>query len=630
MAITPQFLDELRQRLDASQVVGRRVKLVRKGREFSGLCPFHKEKTPSFTVNDEKSFYHCFGCGAHGDIVRFTMETEGLSFPESVERLAAAAGMVMPVDTPEQRQAVEKAKGLKEVMEAACLWFQNQLFSDNSSAAQEYVRSRALTAETVREFRLGYAPNGSQLLRSHMKDLGFKDSHLLESGLVRKPDDGREPYDYFRGRLIFPIMNRSGQVIAFGGRVIGEGEPKYLNSPETSLFNKGATLYGLDKARQAAYQASEIIVTEGYMDVIALWQNGFTQTVAPLGTALTEDQIKLLWRIVEEPTLCFDGDNAGQRAALRAATRALPLLEPGKSLKTAFLPQGEDPDSLLRAEGVRRMREVLDDHKPLVDFLWEQELAALTSTTPEHLAGLNKKLKQHAFTVEDDVIRQAYLKAFNDRYQERFFPKSGDRLYAPQRRNQPNRSTRKGGRFSFRPDYEVNKGGLGLRAKNQFEDRRSEALLAAMINYPILIEGYGESLAEIDFSDNELKSLRDKLLEAVFPEENLDSTGLKCHLSGLGLTCAVDRVTSATVYDHAGFVEPGLHLQQVKEGLNHFLDLIHGDRLRKELLEVKQRYAGDVTNVALKDEVTMKSQLLRDWENRLVDLDRFDDMMKGS
>jgi len=630
MAITPQFLDELRQRLDASQVVGRRVKLVRKGREFSGLCPFHKEKTPSFTVNDEKSFYHCFGCGAHGDIVRFTMETEGLSFPESVERLAAAAGMVMPVDTPEQRQAVEKAKGLKEVMEAACLWFQNQLFSDNSSAAQEYVRSRALTAETVREFRLGYAPNGSQLLRSHMKDLGFKDSHLLESGLVRKPDDGREPYDYFRGRLIFPIMNRSGQVIAFGGRVIGEGEPKYLNSPETSLFNKGATLYGLDKARQAAYQASEIIVTEGYMDVIALWQNGFTQTVAPLGTALTEDQIKLLWRIVEEPTLCFDGDNAGQRAALRAATRALPLLEPGKSLKTAFLPQGEDPDSLLRAEGVRRMREVLDDHKPLVDFLWEQELAALTSTTPEHLAGLNKKLKQHAFTVEDDVIRQAYLKAFNDRYQERFFPKSGDRPYAPQRRNQPNRSTRKGGRFSFRPDYEVNKGGLGLRAKNQFEDRRSEALLAAMINYPILIEGYGESLAEIDFSDNELKSLRDKLLEAVFPEENLDSTGLKCHLSGLGLTCAVDRVTSATVYDHAGFVEPGLHLQQVKEGLNHFLDLIHGDRLRKELLEVKQRYAGDVTNVALKDEVTMKSQLLRDWENRLVDLDRFDDMMKGS
>ncbi len=630
MAITPEFLDELRQRFDTSQVVGRRVKLVRKGREFSGLCPFHKEKTPSFTVNDEKSFYHCFGCGAHGDIVRFTMETEGLSFPETVERLAAAAGMTMPVDTPEQRQAVEKSKGLKEVMEAACLWYQNQLFAESGAQAQDYVRSRALAGETVKEFRLGFAPNGSQLLRSHMQDLGFKDSHLLEAGLIRKPDDGREPYDYFRGRLMFPIMNRSGQVIAFGGRVMGEGEPKYLNSPETSLFNKGATLYGLDKARQAAYQAGEIIVTEGYMDVIALWQNGFSQSVAPLGTALTEDQIKLLWRIVEEPTLCFDGDAAGQRAALRAATRALPLLEPGKSLKTAFLPQGEDPDTLLRSEGVRRMREVLDDHKPLVDFLWEQELADLQSTTPEHLAGLNKKLKQHAFTITDEVIRQAYHKAFNDRYQARFFGRNQPQNYGRQNSNNARSFGRKGGRFSFRPNYEIAKGGLGLQSGMKFENRRQEALLAGFVNYPALLEIYGESLAEIDFRDNELKSLRDKLLDTVFSEENLDREGIKCHLSGLGLTRAVDRVTSTTVYDHAGFVEPGLHLEQAKEGLTHLLDLIHGDQLKKELLDARQRYAGDVTNEALKNEVTTKGRLLREWEDRLVDLDRFDEMTKGS
>ena len=371
MAFTPQFLDELRGRLTLSDYVGKRVRLQKKGREHLGLCPFHNEKTPSFTVNDSKAFYHCFGCGAHGSAIDWVMQMEGLSFPEAVERLAGDAGMAVPQSTPEEQARAKRAKSLYDANEAACAWFQKQLYQGDGAAALDYLRGRGLTEETISRFRLGFAPERKNALGQALQADGFTEEMLIEAGLIARPDDGRAPYDRFRGRVIFPITDRRGRVIAFGGRIMEdrEGIAKYLNSPETPLFHKGQTLYALALAREAAAKDAEVIVTEGYMDVIALHQAGFGGAVAPLGTAVTEAHIQALWRLAPEPVLCFDGDNAGQRAAHRAAERALPLLAPGRSLRFAILPAGEDPDSLLQAGGLAAMDTVLGAARPMVDVL---------------------------------------------------------------------------------------------------------------------------------------------------------------------------------------------------------------------------------------------------------------------
>ncbi|MEK9724579.1 MAG: DNA primase, partial [Rhodospirillaceae bacterium] len=355
MAFSEQFLDELRGRVGLADVVGRRVKLTRKGREHSGLCPFHKEKTPSFTVNEEKGFYHCFGCQAHGSVFDFVMETEGLSFPEAVERLAVEAGMEVPRDTPEDRVRQKQRQTLFDVTEAAAVAFEKALRMPEGRVAREYLAGRGLDEATVTRFRLGFAPAGRTWLRTDMARANVEAGPLVAAGLLIQPDSG-EPYDRFRGRVMFPITDRRGRVIAFGGRILGDGEPKYLNSPETPLFHKGNNLYGLHLAGLAARQADRLIVTEGYMDVIALAQAGFAEAVAPLGTALTEDQIALLWKVVREPVLCFDGDAAGQRAATKAAGRALSQLKPGYGLRFAILPTGEDPDSLVQKRGAAAMQ----------------------------------------------------------------------------------------------------------------------------------------------------------------------------------------------------------------------------------------------------------------------------------
>ncbi|HEY2110443.1 MAG TPA: DNA primase, partial [Dongiaceae bacterium] len=364
MSFTPQFLDELRQRLSLVSVISRKVRLVRRGRESTGLCPFHNEKSPSFTVSDEKGFFHCFGCGAHGDVIGFLMRSEGLSFPESVERLAREAGLALPVSSPEERQRAERQSTLVTAMETAAAWYQEQLAGSAGRGALDYLRRRGLAEGTIARFRLGYAPEGRTALRDALTRAGVSVELAQEAGLVGKGEDGAL-FDRMRGRVIFPIADRRGRVIAFGGRILGEGQPKYLNSPETPLFHKGRTLYGLGQALRPAKDAGEVVVAEGYMDVIALSEAGFPQAVAPLGTALTEEQIAELWRLVPEPTLCFDGDAAGERAAARAADRALPLLKPGQSLRFAMLPEGEDPDTLILAEGSAAMRALLDRALPL-------------------------------------------------------------------------------------------------------------------------------------------------------------------------------------------------------------------------------------------------------------------------
>ncbi|MDE0335400.1 MAG: DNA primase, partial [Defluviicoccus sp.] len=351
MAIAPDFLDEIRARVGLGDVIARHVSLRRAGRELTGLCPFHNEKTPSFTVSEEKGFFHCFGCGAHGDVIGFVMRQEGLSFPEAVERLAGEAGLEVPKATPEEREAAKRAATLHEVMERACRFFEDELRGPRGVDARSYLARRGIDEETRARFRLGYAPDSKTALRNAVMDAAHSEALLVEAGLLIRPDSGT-PYDRFRGRVIFPIADRRGRVIAFGGRILGEGKPKYLNSPDTPLFSKGRVLYGMATAREAAHRNARVIVTEGYTDVIALNRAGFAESVAPLGTALTETHLHALWRMAPEPVLCFDGDDAGKRAAYRAAERAVPLLEPGRSLQFVTLPAGQDPDSVLAEGGV--------------------------------------------------------------------------------------------------------------------------------------------------------------------------------------------------------------------------------------------------------------------------------------
>jgi DNA primase len=357
MAFPPGFLDELRNRISLSGLVGRRIKLIRRGREFAGLCPFHHEKTPSFYVVEDKSFFHCFGCGAHGDVIGFVMRADNLDFIEAVEKLAGEAGLPVPQATSQERERAQRQKTLLEAMEAAAAFYETRLWASAGNRARQYLLGRGLDPETIRRFRLGWAPDERQFLRRALA-ADFPDALLIEAGLARCPEEG-EPFDYFRSRVIFPIGDRAGRVIAFGGRVLGDGQPKYLNSPDSALFEKGRVLYGWSAARAAAARddgaaGPGAIVTEGYMDVIALHRAGFATAVAPLGTALTEFQLHELWRLAPEPTLCFDGDAAGQRAAARALRRALPFLKPGRSLRFVTCRRERIPTRSSAPRGLRR------------------------------------------------------------------------------------------------------------------------------------------------------------------------------------------------------------------------------------------------------------------------------------
>jgi DNA primase len=406
MAFPPGFLDELRARLSLSEVVGRKVSLKRRsGAEYAGLCPFHNEKTPSFTVNEKKGFFYCFGCHEKGDAVGFVMKTEGLSFPEAVEKLAREVNLPVPRSTPVERERAERVSTLQQVVEEAARWFQKQLRLPVGRQGLDYLRGRGLEDATIDDFRLGFAPDSRDGLLAHLKRENVPIDKIVEAGLAIQPEDSsREPYDRFRGRVMFAINDRRGRVIAFGGRVMGAGEPKYLNSPETPLFHKGANLYCLDRARQAATKDQPVIVAEGYMDVIALHGAGFTGAVAPLGTALTEGQLAELWKLADEPYLCFDGDNAGRRAANRAAERALPLLRNGKSLRFLSLPAGEDPDSLIRTRGADAIRRSLDLAQPLSQFLFAEIASHVDMGTEEGRARFLNQAKPLVAQIEAPAL----------------------------------------------------------------------------------------------------------------------------------------------------------------------------------------------------------------------------------
>ena len=411
MRFPPSLLDEIRARLPVSQVVGRRVNLKRAGRELKGLSPFKTEKTPSFTVNDRKGFYHCFASGEHGDIFTFLMRTEGLSFPEAVERLAQEAGVPVPKAGPRDVEAEDQRTRLYELLAASAAFFEKQLAGPQGAEARRYLTRRGLDAEGIARFRLGYAPGSKSALKEHLALAGFTAAEMAASGMLIAGDDIPVSYDRFRHRIMFPISDMKGRAIAFGGRALDPEAPaKYLNSPETPLFHKGAVLYNAHNARVPAHDKGQILVVEGYMDAIALSLAGFAQTVAPLGTALTEDQIKLLWRMAPEPILCFDGDAAGRKAAFRAVETVLPHLKPGFSLQFVFLPDGLDPDDLVRQHGAGAMHAILErKSRALFDVLIErEEQQGPPAVTPEQAAALEARLKRLVETITDADVKARY------------------------------------------------------------------------------------------------------------------------------------------------------------------------------------------------------------------------------
>ena len=432
MRFTPQFLDELRARLPVSEVVGKRVKLQKAGREWKGLSPFQQEKSPSFTVNDQKGFYHDFSSGRHGNIFDFVMETEGVSFPEAVERLASMAGMAVPAATPDAARHEQRRKTLHDVMELAAKFFADTLASRNGAKARGYLADRAISPATQVQFRIGYAPGERFALKEHLGSHGISTEDMVEAGLLVAGDDIPVPYDRFRDRVMFPITDVRGRVIAFGGRALEKDVPaKYLNSPETPLFHKGDNLYNLATARQATHDGAPLIVVEGYVDVIAMVTTGFAGAVAPLGTALTENQLALLWKMADEPILCFDGDRAGQKAAYRAADLALPHLKPGKSLRFALLPEGQDPDDLARSGGRGAIEEVISAARGLADMIWSREIEGGSFATPERRAALEARIGELTNGIRDEVVRRYYRQDFAERLQRTFAPEDRTRRLRP-------------------------------------------------------------------------------------------------------------------------------------------------------------------------------------------------------
>lgn len=624
MAFSPQFLDEIRARLSLSDIVSRRVKLQQRGREHTGLCPFHNEKSPSFTVSNDKNFFHCFGCGAHGDVIGYLMRIDGVSFPEAVERLAAEAGLEVPVSSPEERIEAQRRAGLLEVMEAACLHYEKTLRSPAGRAALDYLYRRGLSDGTIARFRLGFAPPGNTLKTAILSD-AMPEALLAEAGLVRKPDDGRPAYDFFRDRVLFPISDARGRVIAFGGRTLGDGEPKYLNSPDTPLFDKRRTLYGLANARAAAHDKGRIIVTEGYMDVIALSQAGFAETVAPLGTALSESHLALLWKVADEPYLCFDGDAAGQRAAARSAERALPLLAPERSLRFVTLPAGEDPDSLVSGtgpgagsfEGPAAMEELIARAAPLDAVIWRLETDGRDIDTPERVAGLEKRLEDRALSIADRKVQFQYRAQFRQKLRETINARNDARN--PRRGGGQGGSRNFGGKRGFNrgaPSWEDRRVGgpagsygggpagsygpgtaAGPRSGPEILRKRHEqVLLAVVLNHPGLLDMFAEDLAMVNVSDPKLDNLRQEILKVYAGQENLDSEGLKTQLVNQGNSEILQSVLGADVYVHAGFARPDTAEDAVRTGFLQVLSSHLEPARRAELEEAQRLYVDEPTD----------------------------------
>jgi DNA primase len=656
MRFTPQFLEELRERLPASEVVGRRVKLKKAGREYKGLSPFQQEKTPSFFVNDEKQAWFDFSSGLNGNIFDFVMRTEGVSFPEAVERLAAMAGMALPAATPDAARHEQRRKTLHDVMELAARFFADTLASRNGAKARGYLGDRAITPQTQLQFRLGYALPERFALKEHLGAQGISTEDMVEAGLLVAGDDIPVPYDRFRDRVMFPITDARGRVIAFGGRALEKDVPaKYLNSPETPLFHKGDNLYNLATARKAAHDGSPLVVVEGYVDVIAMVTAGFGGAVAPLGTALTENQLALLWKMADEPILCFDGDRAGQKAAYRAADLALPALMPGKSLRFALLPEGQDPDDLARSGGRVAIEEVISAARPLVDMLWSREIEGGSFATPERRAALEARINELSKGIRDEVVRRHYRDDLADRLQRAFAPQGGGygrggfrpgrgsespRAFVPRGPNQAGRFAPRGGRgpgagassVILPGPYQAASPQLAtspiMRGQRSAMSRREALILQSLINHPWLLHDHLEEVAALELAHPEANKLRAGIIAAFAndhhhsPDAEEQAEKMRADLEARGLGEVLQRVERAITTSAVWGSKPGAAREDV---LATWQQLVVLHQKTHALLREKKD-----AELALGDEPTDANMAwLKDVSARLESLDGTEALIEG-
>jgi DNA primase len=502
MRFSPAFLDEIRARLSVSEVVGKRVKLRKAGREFRGLSPFNKEKTPSFFVNDQKAMWFDFSSGKNGNIFDFVMQTEGLSFPEAVERLAGMAGVQLPKFSPEAEAREEKARTLHDVLELATKFFESKLASVEGAKARGYLSDRGIKGSTQLEFRIGYAPAGRYALKEHLGAAGVSVGDMIETGLLISGDDIPVPYDRFRDRVIIPIHDHRGRVIAFGGRTLTDDvQPKYLNSPETSLFHKGSNLFNFHRARQPAREDGTVVVVEGYMDAIAIYQAGVKSVVATMGTSFTEEQISSLWRLASEPVVCFDGDRAGKAAAFRSIERILPSLEVGKAFRFAFLDDDNDPDELIREKGLAAFKTILQQSRPLWDVLWQREVdeSKIKLDSPDARASLEHKFYSIIGTINDPIVRAQYRGTCRVDLSDLFWKTAKARL------NQ-------GERVPARRMVSIEKEG--------HHHELQKTLLGLLVQYPVFVEEKEERIAKVNF-EVELEKFHRALYELIVSSQEI-------------------------------------------------------------------------------------------------------------
>jgi DNA primase len=618
MRFPPSFLDDIRNRVSISSVIGRKVAWDRrksnpgKG-DFWACCPFHGEKSPSFHADDRKGRYYCFGCKVSGDIFKYLVDKEGVPFPEAVAQLAGEAGLPMPEYSQADAEREEQRSSLYEIMDFAQKFFEAELQTARGAKARGYLSDRGLSAAIQKEFGMGYAPEDRSALRTHLAEKNVSVEQMAEAGLVVSGDDIPVAYDRFRDRVIFPIRDARGRVIAFGGRALRADVPaKYLNSPDTPLFHKGEILYNFDKARGAAHEKGQLIAVEGYVDVIAMFRAGFTEAVAPLGTALTENQLALMWKTVPEPILCFDGDSAGQKAAYRALDLALPLLKPGHSLKFAFLPEGQDPDDLLKTEGPEAVKNVITAAEPMASVLWARALNDNDRTTPERRALFERDLKTLIRQIQDEIVQKHYLADLQERLNNLFRgqqvqrgggskagraqprPKFGQRLWEVQSAASPQLKAL------------ASKSGIATAV-----ERRERMIVLSLVNHPELLHEFWSDFAAAEFASRELDSLRANILDSASSQESLEIAYLRGHLLSKGFGPLLDRLEGQAKRLNEWFLGPDAAQDDARTGLRQMIVLHHkAVTLDRELKAAEAAFGSEPTEENLNALVAVRDQLL--------------------
>ena len=623
MANLQKFCDELREKVSIVDVVGAKVKLIRKGREYQACCPFHNEKTPSFTVNESKGFYHCFGCGAHGDIIKFEMEANNLSFMEAIEKLAEKAGLQVPRDSYAKPEEVEKRNSLYDIMELACKFFEKSLRMPDGVRALDYLAHRGFGDDIIQKFRLGYAPNNNGL-KTYLASKGVNDKEMNELGLLTIPEDKtRRPHDFFRDRVMIPIMDKRGKVIAFGGRIMGDGQPKYLNSPETPIFNKRRVLYNLNYAKDAGYQEKKLIICEGYMDVIGMDKYGIHYAVAPLGTALTEDQIQEAWRVVDVPTCCFDGDLAGRRAAVRSVDRVLPILKAGNSLQYVFLTGAKDPDEFLKTLGREAFDKAISEVVPLKDLLWQKNVDGIETSTPEQKALVEKNIKEEVAKITDETVRNYYIQEMQDKIynelgkgaswrkrqqvmqeQAPVYQKTYTKEYAPKQRAFANKNSKP-----------IRQAALAT-PKVHLDELVAKYVVSALVLYPNLIDEYEEKICNFNIKNQQLNSLLENIIEINQEEKIEDFAVMTEKLKARGLQKSVDELLEFKM----------LKIQNPNDvRMRENLDLrILESQLKQLDAEIKECLRVMETSESLSDDVYKRYESLKKEKENLLAAQDFD------